>query len=184
VRESDRAARDLRHTDPREIAEEIISRSGKFADTAEDGGRVTRSSWSSLTKQFASALPSKTSLSMSIGRSLRIPRSNGAGKTSTVRTLSTLVSPTSGTAQVLGFRSNADRDVEIRHRIAVMTNSWSVLTLSVTENLAFFAVSTATATRNHDRSSTEAVISRHKRVISAAFVQRSCQRVDWLSATQ
>jgi len=41
---------------------------------------------------------------------------------------------------VAGIPLNADRDVEIRHRIAVMTEVPGLyLRLSVTENLAFFA---------------------------------------------
>jgi ABC-2 type transport system ATP-binding protein len=57
-----------------------------------------------------------------------------------VRTLSTLVTPTSGTATVAGIRVNDGHDIEIRQRISVMTEVPGLyLRLSVTENLAFFA---------------------------------------------
>ncbi len=65
---------------------------------------------------------------------------NGAGKTSTVRTLSTLVAPTSGTAEVAGIPLDGKHDVDIRQRIAVMTEVPGLyLRLSVRENLVFFA---------------------------------------------
>jgi ABC-2 type transport system ATP-binding protein len=127
---------------PREIAEEIISRSGKFADTAEDGASSDSVIVvSHLTKQFGQRVAFEdVSFNVHRGEVFGFLGPNGAGKTSTVRTLSTLVSPTSGTAQVAGIPLNADRDVEIRHRIAVMTEVPGLyLRLSVTENLAFFA---------------------------------------------
>jgi len=65
---------------------------------------------------------------------------NGAGKTTTVRVLATLLSPTSGTAEIAGVPLDAAHAVEIRRRIAVMPeNPGLYLRLSVEDNLTFFA---------------------------------------------
>jgi len=65
---------------------------------------------------------------------------NGAGKTTMVRTLGTLLSPTSGSATVAGFPLVPGNGVEIRRRISVMPESPGLyLRLSVAENLACFA---------------------------------------------
>jgi ABC-2 type transport system ATP-binding protein len=65
---------------------------------------------------------------------------NGAGKTTTVRMLATLIAPTSGTARVAGLPLDPANGVEIRKRIAVMTeNPGLYLRLTVAENLEFFA---------------------------------------------
>jgi ABC-2 type transport system ATP-binding protein len=65
---------------------------------------------------------------------------NGAGKTTMVRTLGTLLSPTSGSATVAGFPLVPGSGVEIRRRISVMPESPGLyLRLSVAENLACFA---------------------------------------------
>jgi ABC-2 type transport system ATP-binding protein len=65
---------------------------------------------------------------------------NGAGKTTTVRMLATLIAPTSGTARVAGLPLDPAHGVEIRKRIAVMTeNPGLYLRLTVAENLEFFA---------------------------------------------
>jgi ABC-2 type transport system ATP-binding protein len=65
---------------------------------------------------------------------------NGAGKTTMVRTLGTLLSPTSGSATVAGIPLVPGNGVEIRRRISVMPESPGLyLRLSVTENLACFA---------------------------------------------
>ena len=65
---------------------------------------------------------------------------NGAGKTTTVRMLATLIAPTSGTARIVGLPLDQANGVDIRKRIAVMTeNPGLYLRLTVTENLAFFA---------------------------------------------
>ena len=45
---------------------------------------------------------------------------NGAGKTTMVRTLGTLLAPTSGSAAVAGFPLMPENGVEIRRRISVM----------------------------------------------------------------
>ena len=65
---------------------------------------------------------------------------NGAGKTTTIRMLATLIAPSSGTARVAGLQLEAANGVEIRKRIAVMTeNPGLYLRLTVAENLEFFA---------------------------------------------
>ena len=65
---------------------------------------------------------------------------NGAGKTTMVRTLGTLLSPTSGSATVAGFPLSPENGVEIRRRIAVVPESPGLyLRLTVAENLECFA---------------------------------------------
>jgi ABC-2 type transport system ATP-binding protein len=65
---------------------------------------------------------------------------NGAGKTTIVRTLGTLIAPTSGSATVAGWPLEPGNGVEIRRRIAVMPESPGLyLRLSVLENLELFA---------------------------------------------
>jgi len=65
---------------------------------------------------------------------------NGAGKTTIVRTLGTLMAPTSGSATVAGIPLTPENGVEIRRRISIMPESPGLyLRLSVTENLECFA---------------------------------------------
>ena len=65
---------------------------------------------------------------------------NGAGKTTMVRTLGTLLCPTSGSATVAGFPLSSENGVEIRRRISILPESPGLyLRLSVTENLECFA---------------------------------------------
>ncbi|HWD46754.1 MAG TPA: ABC transporter ATP-binding protein [Actinomycetota bacterium] len=65
---------------------------------------------------------------------------NGAGKTTMVRTLGTLLCPTSGSAMVAGLPLTSENGVEIRRRISIMPESPGLyLRLSVAENLACFA---------------------------------------------
>jgi ABC-2 type transport system ATP-binding protein len=65
---------------------------------------------------------------------------NGAGKTTMVRTLGTLVAPSSGSATVAGIPLAPANGVEIRRRIAIMPESPGLyLRLSVRENLECFA---------------------------------------------
>jgi ABC-2 type transport system ATP-binding protein len=57
-----------------------------------------------------------------------------------VRTLGTLIAPTSGSATVAGIPLTPDNAVEIRQRIAIMPELPGLcLRLSVTENLEYFA---------------------------------------------
>src|SRR6202049_2430466 len=65
---------------------------------------------------------------------------NGAGKTTMVRTLGTLIAPTSGSAVVAGIRLTSANGTEIRQHISVMPeNPGLYLRLTVIENLQFFA---------------------------------------------
>jgi ABC-2 type transport system ATP-binding protein len=65
---------------------------------------------------------------------------NGAGKTTMVRTLGTLLSPTSGSATVAGIPLTPENGIEIRRRISIMPESPGLyLRLSVTDNLECFA---------------------------------------------
>jgi ABC-2 type transport system ATP-binding protein len=65
---------------------------------------------------------------------------NGAGKTTAVRTLGTLIAPTSGSAVVAGIPLVPANGVEIRRRISIMPESPGLyLRLSVAENLRCFA---------------------------------------------
>jgi ABC-2 type transport system ATP-binding protein len=65
---------------------------------------------------------------------------NGAGKTTMVRTLGTLLTPSSGYAAVAGLVLSPSNGVEIRRRIAIMPEAPGLyLRLSVFENLRCFA---------------------------------------------
>ena len=65
---------------------------------------------------------------------------NGAGKTTMVRTLGTLLSPTSGSATVAGIPLTPENGVEIRQHISIMPESPGLyLRLTVAENLECFA---------------------------------------------
>jgi ABC-2 type transport system ATP-binding protein len=94
-----------------------------------------------LTKQFGERLAvDDVSFSVGVGEVFGFLGPNGAGKTTTVRMLATLIAPTSGRARVAGVPLGAASGVELRKRIAVMTESPGLyLRLTVAENLAFFA---------------------------------------------
>jgi ABC-2 type transport system ATP-binding protein len=63
---------------------------------------------------------------------------NGAGKTTTVRVLGTLLSPTSGAAEVARIPATPENAAEIRRRISIMPETPGLyLKLSVEENLRF-----------------------------------------------
>jgi ABC-2 type transport system ATP-binding protein len=94
-----------------------------------------------LTKWFGDRIAvDDVSFSVAAGEVFGFLGPNGAGKTTTVRMLATLIAPTSGTARVAGLPLDPGNGVDIRKRIAVMTeNSGLYLRLTVTENLEFFA---------------------------------------------
>jgi ABC-2 type transport system ATP-binding protein len=127
---------------PHDIAEAIVSRTGKFADARDDV--VSSDSVivvKGLTKQFGKRVAFEdVTFNVRRGEVFGFLGPNGAGKTTTVRTLSTLVAPTSGAAEVAGIPLDGKHDIDIRQRIAVMTEVPGLyLRLSVTENLVFFA---------------------------------------------
>jgi ABC-2 type transport system ATP-binding protein len=73
---------------------------------------------------------------------------NGAGKTTAVRTLGTLIAPTSGSAVVAGLPLTPGNGAEIRRRIAIVPESPGLYQrLSVRENLECFADLYGTAAR-------------------------------------
>lgn len=64
---------------------------------------------------------------------------NGAGKTTTVRMLCALIAPSSGTAQVAGYRLGAD-NAAIRRHVGMLTETPGLYeSLSALQNLVFFA---------------------------------------------
>ncbi len=94
-----------------------------------------------LTKRFGERVAvDDVSFSVAAGEVFGFLGPNGAGKTTTVRMLATLIAPTSGTARVAGLLLDPANGVDIRKRIAVMTeNPGLYLRLTVAENLEFFA---------------------------------------------
>jgi ABC-2 type transport system ATP-binding protein len=94
-----------------------------------------------LTKRFGERVAvDDVSFSVAVGEVFGFLGPNGAGKTTTVRILATLIAPTSGTARVAGVLLDPANGVDIRKRIAVMTESPGLyLRLTVAENLEFFA---------------------------------------------
>jgi ABC-2 type transport system ATP-binding protein len=64
---------------------------------------------------------------------------NGAGKTTTLRLLCALIAPTSGTAEVAGFRLGSE-DEQIRSSVGILTEQPGLYErLSAEQNLLFFA---------------------------------------------
>jgi len=94
-----------------------------------------------LTKNFGGRTAvADVSFSVARGEVFGFLGPNGAGKTTLVRTLGTLIAPTSGSAAVAGIPLTPDNGREIRRRISIMPESPGLyLRLSVIENLAFFA---------------------------------------------
>jgi ABC-2 type transport system ATP-binding protein len=94
-----------------------------------------------LTKQFGERVAvDDVSFEVGAGEVFGFLGPNGAGKTTTVRMLATLIAPTSGRATVAGVPLGAGNGIELRKRIAVMTeNPGLYRRLTVVENLAFFA---------------------------------------------
>jgi ABC-2 type transport system ATP-binding protein len=105
------------------------------------GSRDPAVSVEHLTKRFGRRLAvDDVSFSVEAGEVFGFLGPNGAGKTTTVRMLATLIAPTAGTARIAGIELAAANGVEIRKRVAVMTeNPGLYLRLTVAENLEFFA---------------------------------------------
>ena len=94
-----------------------------------------------LTKRFgARTAYSEVSFQVAHGEVFGFLGPNGAGKTTAVRTLGTLIAPTSGSATVAGIPLTAENGVEIRRHISIMPEAPGLyLRLTVTENLEYFA---------------------------------------------
>jgi ABC-2 type transport system ATP-binding protein len=95
----------------------------------------------SLTKRFGrrSAIEDVT-FDVAAGEVFGFLGPNGAGKTTTVRVLSTLVRPTSGSAEVAGVPVSEKTGAELRSRMSVMTETPGLyLRLTVFDNLEYFA---------------------------------------------
>ncbi len=93
-----------------------------------------------LTKRFGDFVSvAELSLSVRRGEVFGLLGSNGAGKTTTIRMLCGLLSPSSGSARVLGI--DAARDPEsLKRAIGYMTQRFSLYDdLTVIQNLRFFA---------------------------------------------
>ena len=104
-------------------------------------GRAPALSVDGLSKRFGDRVAfADVSFEVGAGEVFGFLGPNGAGKTTTVRTLGTLIAPTSGTALVAGLPLVPENGVEIRRRIAIMTETPGLYgRLSVAENLECFA---------------------------------------------
>ena len=93
-----------------------------------------------LTKKFDDFLAvDGIHLDVPTGQVLTLLGPNGAGKTTTVRMLTSLIRPTSGTAQVAGYQVGVD-DVKIRRNVGLLTESPGMYErLSAEKNLRIFA---------------------------------------------
>lgn len=93
-----------------------------------------------LTKRFGTRpVLNNISLEVPTGAFLSIFGPNGAGKTTLLRILSTLLSPTSGTVEILGLDAKEDPD-KVRAKIGLIShNSMLYDNLTAQENLMFFA---------------------------------------------
>ncbi|MEN3007383.1 MAG: ABC transporter ATP-binding protein [Candidatus Methanosuratincola petrocarbonis] len=94
----------------------------------------------SLTKKFNSfTAVNGLSLEVQEGEVFGLLGPNGAGKTTTIRMLTCIISPTSGTAEILGKDINRDPSA-VRALVGVQTESPSLYErLTASENLEFFA---------------------------------------------
>ena len=94
-----------------------------------------------LTKRFGARVAlDDVSFEVGTGEVFGFLGPNGAGKTTMVRTLGTLLAPTSGSAVVAGLPLTAENGSAIRARISLMSESPGLyLRLTVQENLEFFA---------------------------------------------
>jgi ABC-2 type transport system ATP-binding protein len=94
-----------------------------------------------LTKRFGERTAfSDVTFTVDYGEVFGFLGPNGAGKTTIVRTLGTLLTPTTGFATVAGLALTKANGVDIRRRIAIMPESPGLyLRLTVFENLSCFA---------------------------------------------
>jgi ABC-2 type transport system ATP-binding protein len=106
-----------------------------------NGRATTALSVTHMTKRFGDRLAYED-VSFEVGRGevFGFLGPNGAGKTTMVRTLATLIAPSSGSATVAGHSLTPDNAVAIRQRVAVMPEAPGLyLRLSVRDNLGCFA---------------------------------------------
>lgn len=110
--------------------------------TASKQGQATPAlSLRGLSKHFGERIAFED-LSLEVGRGevFGFLGPNGAGKTTAVRTLGTLIAPTSGSASVAGIALTPENGVAIRSVISIMPESPGLyLRLSVLDNLSCFA---------------------------------------------
>ncbi len=92
-----------------------------------------------LTKKFKTVTAVEDlSLTVGTGEIFGLLGPNGAGKTTTIRMLSALISPTSGTAWVVGYQIGKD-DNEIRCNVGILTEAPGLYDqLSAERNLSFY----------------------------------------------
>lgn len=93
-----------------------------------------------LTRQFSGRTAvDNLNLIIPAGKVFGFLGPNGAGKTTTVRMLTTLIAPTSGTAQVAGHRLG-ENDEALRRAVGILTETPGLYDrLSARQNLTFFA---------------------------------------------
>ncbi len=93
-----------------------------------------------LQKQYEGVLAvSGLDLRVERGEIFGLVGADGAGKTSTIRMLCTLNPPTAGEARILGM-DTVDQSAHIKEKIGYMSERFNLyLTLTVAENLNFFA---------------------------------------------
>jgi ABC-2 type transport system ATP-binding protein len=104
-------------------------------------GSATALSVDSLSKRFGDRVAfDNVSFNVGRGEVFGFLGPNGAGKTTMVRTLGTLLSPSAGSALIVGVPLSPERGAEIRKRIAIMPETPGLyLRLTIAENLKCFA---------------------------------------------
>lgn len=92
-----------------------------------------------LTKKFKTVTAVENlTLTVERGEIFGLLGPNGAGKTTTIRMLGALISPTSGTARVVGYEIGK-QDNEIRRNVGILTESPGLYDqLSAERNLSFY----------------------------------------------
>ncbi len=104
-----------------------------------EGGRTLAVEARGLSKRFGSfQAVDSLDLSVSGGEVFGFLGSNGAGKSTAIRMLCGLLTPSSGQARVLGFDVSRDSDA-VRRRIGYMTQRFSLYEdLTVAQNVRFY----------------------------------------------